>query len=359
MARDDRDIKRMRERFVCVRITRLNGINLRRFQFDYDTTWNAFFLDEKLNVYSRYGGRDDGEPEDRLSKASLLRTMSAVLEAHSLSRKRRAMDRRTLFQPIDKGTQRPRDIPLLKQSHQGCVHCHQVREYQFLQAAKDGKFSRRQIFEWPLPENIGIKIDRKHGFRVENTLKDSAADKAGLKTGDVLLRTNDVPIRSEYDLRWALGRVKEKAAIRMLVRRKLKGVAKTIDIKLQPKPGWRETNIGWRKSMRSLPLPFGFRGYRMTGSQRKEQGLTESNLAIRVVALEKNSLAESLKLHRKDTILSVGNIKTDRTLERLKSDLIRGYRAGDTVRMTVLRNGKRLQLSGTFPKWGTDETSVP
>ena len=62
----------MREQFVCVRITQMNGVNLRRFDFDYDVTWNGFFLDEDLNVYSRYGGRDDGEPEDRLSKASLL-----------------------------------------------------------------------------------------------------------------------------------------------------------------------------------------------------------------------------------------------------------------------------------------------
>lgn len=139
----------------------------------------------------------------------------------------------------------------------------------------------------------------------------------------------------------------------------MKGVSRVVECKLEPKPGWRETNIGWRKSLRSLPLRFGIRGYALTRSQRKEQGLTNSDLAIRVVALERKSLAESLGLHRKDTILAVGDIKTDRSLERLKSDLLRNYRAGDAVRMTVLRGGKRVQLRGTFPKWGTDETSVP
>lgn len=360
MARDDRDIARMRKHFVCVRITRMNRVNLRRFQFDYDTTWNAFFLDAKLNVYSRYGGRDEGEPEDRFSKPSLLQTMREVLDVHARSKTVAKPARSRLYQPVDPGVFRPEDIPLLKRSHQGCVHCHQVREYQFLQLAHDGKFTRRRLYDWPLPENVGLVFDRSHGHRVDRLLKDSAALRAGLKPGDVVSRVNDVPVHSEYDLRWALGRAKDGKPIRLqAVRKSRDGRSRTITVELHPPKNWRETEIGWRKSLRSLPLPFGIRGYALTRSQRKELHLTEEQLAVRVVSVQETGLAGNLGLKKRDTIVALGKSSRNRTLEQLKSDMIRRFRPGDTVRLSVLRDGKRLELSGRFPDWHTDETSVP
>ncbi|MFM8582385.1 MAG: hypothetical protein ACKOFW_12875, partial [Planctomycetaceae bacterium] len=66
-----------------MRLTQMNGIDLGRFDFDYDNTWQAFFLDAHLNVYSRYGGRDASSPESRLSLKSLSQTMEAVLRDHA------------------------------------------------------------------------------------------------------------------------------------------------------------------------------------------------------------------------------------------------------------------------------------
>ncbi|MFM9964347.1 MAG: thioredoxin family protein, partial [Planctomycetaceae bacterium] len=57
-------------------------MDVARFEFDFDTTWAGFFTDSKLRIYSRYGGRDEHEPEARLSKASLLQTMRESLAAH-------------------------------------------------------------------------------------------------------------------------------------------------------------------------------------------------------------------------------------------------------------------------------------
>ena len=62
-----------------------------------DVTWNAFFTDAELNIYSRYGGRDGGEPAARMSVASLLRTMDEVLAEHG----RAPAGRR--FQPVRAG----------------------------------------------------------------------------------------------------------------------------------------------------------------------------------------------------------------------------------------------------------------
>ena len=60
----------------------MNGQNLGLFQFDYDLTWMAFFMDDQDRFYARYGGREDADPDGYLTKASLLRVMREVLRLH-------------------------------------------------------------------------------------------------------------------------------------------------------------------------------------------------------------------------------------------------------------------------------------
>jgi membrane-associated protease RseP (regulator of RpoE activity) len=348
----------------------MNGVDLNRFDFDYDVTWNSFFLDEKLNVYSRYGGRDDGEPERRLSKDALLRTMRSVLAAHA-ERKARPTETVDLLQPIPKTKSTPEDIPLLKQNHQGCVHCHQVKEYQLLQWAHDGVFDRRKLFGWPLPENVGVELDWNHGTRVAKVKPDSPAERAGLKPGDVLARWNDIPVRSEYDIRWVLHRASDREPMTLQVHRGPE--AKEADgmgaggveprhnlrLELRPEGDWRPTDIGWRKSMRSVPLEFEFRGYALSKSQRAELKLAEDRMAIRVVSAKAAGLAGSLGLKKGDVITAAAGRTDNRTIEQLLSDLLRAYSPGDEVKMTVLREGVEVSLTGQFPAWHTDETTVP
>lgn len=350
----------MREHFVCVRITSMNHVDLNRFQFDYDVTWNSFFLNAELDVYSRYGGRDHGEPEARLSKESLLQTMREVLAVHK-RRLEGSTALRDAFQPIERPVSTPEDIPLLKSNHRGCVHCHQVREYQLLQANQDGTFSREDLFPYPLPENLGIVIDHKHGHRVGQVIADSPAAQAGLRVGDVVERVDDVPIRSEYDIRWALHRLGEGQMVGMTVQRVLPDGAslKDVSVEVRLPQGWRQTELGWRKSMRSVPFPIGFRGYSLTRSQLRDEKLPEDHLALRMVSVRGGGLGQSLGLERKDLIIALGTETQGRSFDEFKSDLLRRFKPGDVVELTVLRGNERLVLTGKFPQWFTDETTVP
>ena len=350
----------MREKFVCVRITRMNGVNLRRFQFDYDTTWNAFFLDEKLNVYSRYGGRDETSPESRLSKASLLQTMREVLDVHSRRRELNRTEKQPFVQPIDSGTHTPEDIPLLKQNHRGCVHCHQIREYSFLQWSKNNRFDRGKLFSWPLPENVGLKLDRAHGHRIEKLLAGSPAEKALLSIGDVITHVNDVPIHSEYDIRWALDRAAGNQPLTVTVNRlTTDNSTAEVRVELEPDKNWRYSEIGWRRSLRSVPLRWGFRAYPLTRSQLTKLGRPVDRLAIRVISVRSFGLSGSLKLKLRDLIVSLNGSTRRRTFNQLKSDMLRLYKPGDNVRLRVIRNGKAEDLQGTFPNWFTEATTVP
>jgi len=365
VARQNPDIQRKRSAFVCVRITRMNGVDFQRFAFDLDTTWSAFFTDSRLNIYSRFGGRDAGEPEERLSVKSLLHTMDEVLDAHRRRLSDLKQDRQDndphdpRIQPAPKQSLTPQQIPLLAQNHQGCVHCHQIREYQFLQWSHEGVFSQRKLFGWPLPETLGIELDRDHGHRIQRVSAKSPAVNAGLRSGDIVERVGDVPIRSEYDIRWALHRLPKQHQVPLTVRRGRQDSAARHTMQLPLPSGWRQTNLSWRKSLRSIPLEFGFRGYALTRSQLDKLKLDRTRMAIRVTSVKNRGLAQALDLHKRDIIVRVADRAASGTFYAFQSDLLGAYKPGDTVRIQVLRDGERLTLSGKFPNWFTRETAVP
>lgn len=345
----------------------MNRVDIARFEFDFDTTWAAFFTDSKLRIYSRYGGRDDHEPEARLSKMSLLQTMREVLDTHRSARALAAGGAEavppgaSLWHPEPKSSMTPLDIPLLKKSHQGCVHCHQVREYNLLQAYHDARFSRELLFTFPLPESLGIEIDRAHGHRVLRVHEDSPAATAKLSASDVVIRCADVPIRSELDLRWALHRLPQTAdRVTLLVERQTGGSAtRPVEITLPLPSGWRQTELSWRKSSRSVPTDWGFRAAALAKFERREAGLPESGLAIRVLSVKPRGLAQSLGLQKGDVITALADDTRERSLDRLRSDMLRRFGPGDEVRMTVRRGEQTLELRGPFPAWFTEETTVP
>jgi hypothetical protein len=337
----------------------MNGVDLARFEFDYDTTWQAFFLDAELSVYSRYGGRDENSPDGRLSKESLLTTMHEVLEVHE--RRKGGAGLADDFQPAPPARTTPEDIPLLKASHQGCVHCHQVQEYRILQSFHDKKFSQEQLFGYPLPENLGVRFDRSHGHRVEKLIEGSPATQAGLAAGDVVIRVGDVPVHSEQDLRWALHRAPKEDRPTLTFVRNSEGNSppRTLTVQLALGPGWRQAELGWRKSLRSMPLPLGFLAYPMGPEERHDDGFPEGGMLIKVVSLRGHGLAENLGLKKGDLITALAGRTEPRTFDDLKSDLLRRYSPGDTVQFSVLRDGKTLTLEGPFPDWYTNDTSVP
>lgn len=350
----------MRARFVCARITKMNDQDIARFDFDFDTTWNAFFLDADLNVYSRYGGRDHREPEERMGKESLLQTMREVLEAHEQRNQATPGDLARLFQPVKERSQTPDDIPLLKQGHRGCLHCHQIREYRLLQWGHDGSFDRRRLFRWPLPENVGIQIERTHGHKVASVENKSAAADAGVKAGDVLKRINDVPVRSEYDIRWAFDQAPDGEPLRLVIQRLDEtGNPQQVPLDLEPGTNWRATDIGWRKSLRSLPIDWGLRAYALSPGQREKEGFRPDELAIRVTWVRDHGLGKILELNKKDVIVALDGHSANRQFNEFQSDLLARYQPGDEIRITVVRDGKQLELTGEFPAWHTTEDTVP
>ena len=65
-----------------VRLVKIAGMDLRRFEFDHDLTWYCFFLNADETIYGRYGGRDATDAEARISTKGLRYAMDRALEAH-------------------------------------------------------------------------------------------------------------------------------------------------------------------------------------------------------------------------------------------------------------------------------------
>lgn len=369
VAQEDPEIRLARADYICVRVTSMNRVDIARFEFDYDTTWAAFFTDSKLRIYSRYGGRDEHEPESRLSKSSLLQTMRESLEAHKSAQTVAATGgagavppAAPIWHPEPKSSTTPLDIPLLKKGHNGCVHCHQVREYSLLQAYHDKRFDRELLFTFPLPESLGLEIDRVHGHRVSKVRDGSPAASAKLSAGDVVTRCADVPIRSELDLRWALQRLPpDSDRVTLFVERQFTDSlsTRTVEVQLLLPAGWRQSELSWRKSSRSVPSDWGFRAAALAKFERREAGLPESGLSIRVLSIKPRGLAKALDLQKGDVITALMNDTRERTLDRLRSDMLRRFAPGDEIRLTVRRGEETLELRGKFPAWFTEETTVP
>jgi len=232
----DSELKKLMSEFVCVRLVQIEGVDLRLFQFDFDLTWAGFFLSADERIYGRYGSRDAGDAEARISVAGLKHTMRQVLEYH----------RKQTSDTVTISGKAVATEDVFPRRGRGCMHCHQVYERRWRQARANGTFDPESIYVYPLPENVGLKLDLTAGNKIAAVAPDSPAFRAGLKTGDSLEKVQDVLIFSEGDVTWALHNAPPEGTITVRYRRgtKLRTAA------LQLRRGWRKTDLSWRASVR-------------------------------------------------------------------------------------------------------------
>lgn len=222
----------MLEQFICVRILNMRDVDVALFQFDFDLTWLGFFLNADNRIYSRFGGRDAKEEDGRVSVAGLKTTMRRVLEAHKTPG-----DKPAPHKPLLAG-----DVYPVRNN--ACIHCHQVNEGTRDRQRTAGTFDPESLHVYPLPENIGLELDRDAGQRIVKVLEKSPAAN-WLKAGDELRRINGTDIHSQGDVLWALHHAPAKGDLLVQVRRDGENLTAWLTLPL----GWRKTDLSWRQSM--------------------------------------------------------------------------------------------------------------
>ncbi len=80
---DNPTVRKLLSQFVPVRMVHTNGMDMHKFQFDYDQSWAAFVLAGDGTIIGRYGTRShQTESDDDVSLEGFLKSLAVALQLH-------------------------------------------------------------------------------------------------------------------------------------------------------------------------------------------------------------------------------------------------------------------------------------
>ncbi len=343
--------------FVCVRVVYANGLDLSRFQFDYDQSWAAFFLNADGTIYGRYGTRShQTESSDDVSLAGFLDTMQSVLALHQ----RYPEVKSSLVAKTGPKAEiaKPEEFTKLKEKYsssinygpevaRSCIHCHQVGD-----ALREHYWNEKKalptewIFAYPHPKILGLVMDPSKATTVKNVLEGSMAEAAGFQAGDKLLSLEQQPLISVADIQWVLHQRKQAGALSFTINRA--GIEKEIALPLAE--NWKELgDISWRASTWGLRrmVTGGLTFEPITDTQRRELGLDSQAVGLRIKHVGQfgdHAAGKRAGFKVDDIITHVDGRKQPMTESNFIATLLRSKRPGDKVAVELLREGKPIKL---------------
>jgi hypothetical protein len=337
-------LESLQKQFVCVRVVTIDDVDLGLFQFDYDQTWSALLLNADGTIYGRYGTRaaGGGDSTTHISVASLRKTMQRALELHKSypSNKDQLAGKRG-----PKAEYRvPKDIPRVERRH--CIECHQVRGNVLRHKWQDKRLTAADIWPYPLPENIGLKMDADDGLRVQAVASESPAERAGILAGDQLVNLDGQHLISQADIQWVLHRAPEETKLVAALRRGGKEMRKTIALS----GSWKESDLSWRAS--TWPgLRYWLHSVPLSAAEKKQADLAADRLALVVkdMVAERTAGPRKAGLRVGDVIIAVDGKTKAMTESQFLAYVRLNHGPDDRVQLTVLRGKERLDLM--IPMW--------
>lgn len=354
----DAETSKLLDRFECVRVTQANGLDLSLFQFDWDQSFHVIFMDSEKNVLARFGTRSSRPEDDDMTIAGFQATMTGVLKL--ASDPDRAMIRKVTQgkkAPKSPEFSRPELMPTLLGTYnstlaksgniaRSCIHCHQIRDAQRNLTRNSGEpFDSKNLFPYPLPDTIGIRLSPDYEAQVLAVEPGSLADQAGIKKGDNLVTANGQKILSPADLQWVLHHANDGDMLSLSIQRKGEPVSATLMLE----KGWREkSDLSWRPTSWNLRrmATGGLRLENLTHDEMQEAGLDASRMALRVKHMGQfgeHATAKKAGFQVGDILLSVdGHTHLMRETELFAYGVSKPK--GQKMSVEVLRKGKKVAL---------------
>ncbi len=189
-----------------------------------------------------------------------------------------------------------------------------------------------------LAKSFGLSDE--NGALISNVFPGSPAEKAGIKTGDVVRSFEGKPIEASHDLPAMVAREPIGKTISLGILRD--GKAQTISVNLgqmeqsepvanaDPKTGSSELGLVCRD---------------LTADEAAELGLPSGQRGVVIVNVENGSQAESAGVQRGDVLLSVNNTKVTTTADYLAA--ARAVKKGELVRLYLRRESATIFLAFT------------
>lgn len=337
-----------REKFVSVRQVEMKGVDLSLFQFDHDLNWAAMFINADGTVYARYGTQSAEGPDAYNSVTGLVSTMKRVLEIHENypANKSQLAGKRGR----QKGYSTALEMPGMEKTdklaqattRKNCIHCHMIHDAENRHAQEQGAFTKNMLWRYPLPENVGLKIDADHGRKVASVTKDSAAQKAGLQVGEEVTHLNGQLIASIADIQWVLnGLPNEDIAIEVTG-------SKTGKSKLQLAAGWKQWDVSWRGSLWSVSPRLSVWMPELTAGEKRQRGVEQEKTALLVKWINNGrpagKAAREAGLRTGDVVIAVDGKELPGGPQKLNLYLKINHKVGDELPVTVKRGDKEVEL---------------
>jgi hypothetical protein len=343
--------------FVCVRLINANSIDLARFQFDYDLSFSTLFFNGDGTVYGRYGSwSHQRDPYDKTT-AGYKRALEGALALHRNYPANKIALAGKQGSPMPFKT--PIEIPALADRYKAdldwqgkvvgsCVHCHQIGDaLRTSYRDKGNAIPPELIYPFPMPETIGLTLAPDQMARVDAVAPGSIAAKSGFQTGDEIAAVAGQPLISVADLSWALHHAPDAGTLPAIVRRG--GAQRTLGVELPA--GWRsKSDISRRVGtwpMRGMALG-GLVLEELPDNERASRGRQTDQLALRVKGVGqygKHAAAKNAGFQKEDVLIEVDGFASRATEGEVIGMLLRKHKAGAKVKATVLRGGRRVELT--------------
>ena len=238
----------------------------------------------------------------------------------------------------------PKDVPRVDRRH--CIECHQVRGNVLRHKWQEQRLTAADIWPYPLPENIGLKMDVDDGLRVKTVAPNSPAERAGIAARDELVTLSGQRLISQADIQWVLHREPVETKVVAVLKRGGKELRKTIVLS----GSWKESDLSWRAS--TWPgLRYWLHTVPLSAAEKKQADLADDRLALVVKDMQADRTAGPRKagLRVGDVIIAVDGKTGAMTESHFLAYVRLRHPPGHQVKLTVLRGQERLDLA--IPMW--------
>jgi hypothetical protein len=351
----DKDLAELEKQFVCVRLIQTNNLDLKLFQYDYDMSWSSMFLTPDLTVLGRYGTRagSQANSDTYLSTSGFAKAAERALALYKNYPANKAELAGKQGRKADYA--RASEIPGLVSKppvatvRQECVHCHMLKEFALRAKWEAGKLTKDDLFVYPLPQNIGLTIDKDDGLLVQSVGAGSPAEKAGIQAGDSVAAVGGQPVLSMADIQWALNAAPSSGTLSVQVVRGGQTLAKSLELAGE----WKKSDIAWRASS-WYGLRHGLKLDPLPAADREKHRLSEGQLALIVKNIYKpqgksQHPAIEAGLKPGDVIVAVDGKEAAMNESEFLVYLRTAHGPRDSVQLTLLRGSERKEL--TVPMW--------
>lgn len=324
------------KQYVCVRIPRMDDVNIALFDYDRYNTLYFFILNADEQIYMRYGGRDADSQDSYLSLDSIELALKQGLDLHE-QYKQGKLTRTGNPKPMY-----PREIPLLVErtfARNQCVECHLIGDFLNQQREQEGTLDKlTHMFRSPDLKTIGIHLDVPKGLLVKET--EGAVEAAGMRAGDVVRSINGTNVWTFGDLQWYFDKTPRSAKeISLTVERD----GKTIPLTVNLPPRWWWVDIRY-KQLTIDPRVY-FESSELAAADKASLKLPADSFASRVKYV--SGFAETLKAHELkvgDIIVAVDGETRDEVANTADFYIRLRKMAGNPVMLDVIRGQERLKM---------------